>query len=494
MNVNNENNAQVLNIENLKNAMGDSEDIKFREILVNSNTAIPVNFICIEGIVNSADISNYVIKPLMQDNKIQGAQNAEEVINLIQNGVLYYASQSKTNDLNKVVDELLAGSAVLLFSDQNTAFIFDVKGFENRSMLEPTVENVTKGPKDSFVENYRTNTATVRRKIKTKDLVIESMILGKQTHTSIAIVYIKSILNDQILDEIRKRLSAINTDNVLTTSIIEDALSDNLNCIFPQVVSTERPDKFCADVIEGRAGIIVDGIPFGFVVPGTFVQFLQTPEDYSKKVIVSSILRIVRMFAMTISLMLPALYIAITTFQPEMIPTNLALFIAKSREGVTFPVAIETLGMLVAFEILYEAGLRVPRTVGQAVSIVGTLVVGQAAVEAKLVSPSIVVIIAMTSIAGFTIPNQDVANAIRVWRLVFAVLGTMLGLIGIVMSIILLTFTLCKLDSFGVPYMSPFVGNEGRDMLKDTILKIPPKYNKLRPNMLETKNVKRQGD
>lgn len=195
-----------------------------------------------------------------------------------------------------------------------------------------------------------------------------------------------------------------------------------------------------------------------------------------------------------ISLFLPALYIGITTFHPEMIPTNLALFIAKSREGVTFPVAIETITMLFAFEILYEAGLRVPKTIGQAVSIVGTLVVGQAAVEAKLVSPSTVVIIAMTSISAFTMPNQDFLNAIRIWRFIIAFASIVLGLVGVVISGILLLFQICRLETFGVSYLSPFVGNEGKEFLTDTFLRFPLKDNKLRPNSLKVKNVKRQGD
>lgn len=241
-------------------------------------------------------------------------------------------------------------------------------------------------------------------------------------------------------------------------------------------------------------GIIVDGIPFGLIVPGTFIQFMQTPEDYSRKYIVGSLIRMIRFISLFISLTLPALYIAITTFHPEMIPTNLALFIAKSREGVVLPIAIEAISMLVVFEILYEAGLRVPKTIGQAVSIVGTLVVGQAAVEAKLVSPSVVVVIAMTSISAFTMPNQDLNSAVRLWRLVLAISGTLLGLVGVVISSILFTFKLCKLESFGVSYLSPFVGNDGKDIINDTIFRIPLKFNKIRPSSLKSKNVKRQGD
>lgn len=486
--------STLLNIENLKNLLGSSEDIKYREILINNNTAMLVNLIYIDGLVNSSDLSNYVVKPLIQNEKIKGSQNADEIIKLIQDGALYFSSQVMTNDLQKVIDEITSGSSILLFSDQNTGFIYDTKGFEKRSIIEPTVENVTKGPKDSFVENYRTNTATIRRRIKTQDLVIENIIIGKQSHTSIGIVYIKSITNEQLLQQVRNRLGLINCDKVFSTSIIEDALSDDLNSSFPQVLSTERPDKFAADLDEGRVGIIVDGIPFGFIVPGTLVQFMQATEDYSHKSVVSSLIRMIRVVAILISLALPGLYISIATFNPEMIPTQLASFLAKSREGVTFPIAIETVAMLFSFEILYEAGLRVPKTIGQAVSIVGTLVVGQAAVEAKLVSPAIVVIVAMTAISSFTVPNQDFSNVIRIWRFVLAAVSTVLGLLGFVLMLIVFTFKLCKLESFGVSYLSPFVSNDGNGIMEDTILKFQPKFNKLRPTSLNVKNKKKQGD
>jgi spore germination protein KA len=486
--------SKLLNIENVKNLLGNSEDIKYRDILINNNTAMPVNLIYIDGLVNSSDISDYVIKPLIQDRKIAEAQNLEEVIKLIQDGVLYFVAQTMTNDINKVISEITSASSVLLFSNQNTAFIFDTKGFDKRALMEPTNENVSKGPKDSFIENYRTNTAIIRRRIKDPGLIIEQRIIGERTKSVVGIFYINSIANDQLVQMVRDRLSTINTDSVLTTSTIEDALSDDLKSILPQVNTTERPDKFSADIIEGRVGIIVDGIPFGFIAPGTFNQFMQTPEDYSRKSMVSSFIRVIRFASLVLAIFLPSLYVAITTFHPEMIPTNIVLFIAKSRQGVAFPAAVETLGLIIAFEILYEAGLRIPKSVGQTVSIVGTLVVGQAAVEAKLVSPSIVVIIAATAIASFTIPSQDFSNFVRLWRILSTIFGIVLGLLGVVISIIFMTFSICKLESFGVSYMSPFVGNDGKQMLNDTFFRIPNVFNKMRPNALKTKDAKRRGD
>lgn len=489
-----QNDPNVLNYTNLKNFLGNSEDIKYRDIVLNNDTNLTVHLVSIDGMVNSASVSEYVIKPLIENKNIRESKNLDEVIKIIGDGAIYFSQQEKLTELAKVAGKIIDGGCAIVFDEQNIGFVFDTKGFEKRAMMEPTIENVNKGPRDSFIENYRTNTATIRRKIKDPSLMIEQREIGQRSKTSVSIVYLKTITNDDLVQTVRDRLGTINTDEVLSTNVIESALSDDYTSPLPQVMTTERPDTFAVDLLEGRVGILVDGLPFGFIVPGTFVQFMQSPEDYSRRYVISSLLRILRYISLLIAAFLPALYVAIITFHPEMIPTNIIMFIAKSREGVAFPAAVETLGLLFAFEILYEAGLRIPKSVGQTVSIVGTLVVGQAAVEAKLVSPSVVVIIATTAIASFTIPNQDLANFVRLWRIICTIFGIAFGLLGVVGSIILITFSMCKLESFGVSYMSPFVANEGKNMVNDTILRLPNTIFKYRPDSLKTKDTKREGD
>lgn len=489
-----QNDSNLLNYTNVKNLLGNSEDIKYRDIVLNNDKNLTIHLVCIDGLVNSADISNYVIKPLIENSSIKEAKDLNEVITAIEDGNIYFATQETLTEMNKVADKIMNGACAILFDEQNIGFIFDTKGFDKRSMMEPTVENVNKGPRDSFIENYRTNTATVRRKIKDPGLTFEQSVIGQRTKTTLSIVYVNSIANDELVQMVRDRLNTINTDGVLSTSVIEDALSDDLKSTLPQVMTTERPDKFADDLLEGRVGVLVDGLPFGFIVPGTFNQFMQSPEDYSRKHIVSSFIRITRFISLIIAIFLPSLYVAIVTFHPEMVPTNIIMFIAKSREGVAFPVAVEAIGLLLAFEILYEAGLRIPKSVGQTVSIVGTLVVGQAAVEAKLVSPSIVVIIAATAIASFTIPNQDLANFVRMWRIVCTFFGIVFGLLGVVVSIIIIVYSMCILESFGVSYLSPFVANEGKGLLNDTFFRFPYTFIKNRPESLKTKDTKRVGD
>jgi spore germination protein KA len=369
---------------------------------------------------------------------------------------------------------------------------FDIKGFRERGITEPTGENVIKGAKDSFVENLRTNTASIRMKMKNVRLVIEETRIGRQTSTRIGIVYIKGITNVHIVDELKKRLGKLDTEAVLTTGIIEEAIIDHKLSPFPQVITTERPDKFCSCIVEGRVGILVDGLPVTIIIPGTFEAFLQAPEDYSQSFIVNSIIRFLRYTLMFVTLFLPGFYISVSTFHIEMIPTDLALAITASKEGVPFLIFIEVIFMLLAFEVLVEAGLRLPKNIGQAVSVVGAVVVGQAAVEARLVSPAVVVTIAVTAISSFTMPNQDFSNALRLWRFIFAIFSSIIGLYGLSIGAIILLHHLANIEVFGVPYLTPFVGGDGKNM-QDAVFRFPFSAQRKRPTSLRTTNKKRRG-
>lgn len=482
-----------LNTENLKDVFGNSEDLVFKSILINNNKKMPVSLLYINGLTNQAHISDYVLKPLIQDENIKQAKKLEEVITLIDEGAIYFSSQTKVLDINKAISEVTSGSVILIFDKQKIAFAFDTKGFEKRAITEPTLENVNKASKDAFVETFRVNTATIRRKIRTHNIRIEQLTIGEQTCTKVGVVYIDGLTNRDTLNEVIRRLNAIDIDNVLTTSCIEEFLSDDISNPFPQVLITERPDKFCSEIVEGRVGVIADGLPVGFIVPGTMIQFMQAPEDYSYNHIISTLVRGIRNLAFILALFLPGFYIAVTTFQPEMIPTSLALFIAKSRQGVPLPLQVETLAMLIALELIFEASLRIPKNIGQAVSIVGTLIVGQAAVEAHLISPAVVIVTAVTSISTYAMPNQDFGNAIRIWRLIITFCSSLLGLIGLSMSAILLLYKMCLLNSYGIPYMSPLVDSVNENVVENSLIRTPIKNNKKRPESLHVSNVKKQG-
>lgn len=466
--------------ENIKGLLGKSNDVKFRDIYINDDKKLKFTLICVDGLINSDSISNYILKPIIQEKVFNEAKSLKEVIKQIDNGKLYFVSQLKVTEFNEAINALLSGTTLLVFDSEKTAIVVDAKGFEKRSVSEPTGENVLKGSKDGFVELLRTNTATCRRKIKSHNLVIEESVVGKQSQTSIATVYMNNITNRNIVEELKKRLNAIEVDKALTTGFIEEFIIDDLNSTFPQVLYTERPDKFCASVIDGRVGLIIDGLPIAYVIPATFFQFLQAPEDYAQHFIVSSLLRVLRLFCLVFTLILPSFYISITSFHQEMFPSELATSVATAKEGVPFPMFIEVILMLGAFEILIEAGLRLPKNIGQAVSIVGALIVGQSAVEAKLLSPATVVVIAITAIASFTMPNQDFSNALRLWRFILVILSSLVGIFGLCMGLLILLYHLCRLESFGVPYLSPFVGSKS-NQYQDTIFRLPLKFLKERP-------------
>lgn len=475
----------------IKTVLEKSKDVYFRQMHIGEDMKLPITIVHVDGLSDYSFISDYILKPLIQEEDIRKASTEKEVIQLIDHGMVYFPTLKIRTCINQCLSDIIRGSVAVVFDGSHTAITFETKGFEKRSITEPSAENVIKGSKDSFVETIRVNTATVRRKIKSHNLVVDEMIVGKQTSTPVSIIYLENITNQHIVEEVKKRICNIEVDNALTVSFVEEHIIDKKLTAFPQVLYTERPDKFCSSIVEGRVGLIIDGIPSAMIVPCTLLQLLQAPEDYSQNFITSSIVRLLRFILMVTTLFLPGFYIAVTTFHHEMIPTELALSIDASKEGVPFPSFIEVFFMLAAFEVLVEAGIRLPRSIGQAVSIVGAIVVGQAAVEAKLVSPAIVVVLAITAIASFTMPNRDLLNALTLWRLIIAICSSIIGLFGLSVGAILLLYHLCSMEVFGVPYLTPFVSNDAQQ-LEDTLFRFPANLFKYRPMSLRDKNMKRQ--
>lgn len=480
----------ALNFANLHQVLGSNSDFVYRSLFIDESKTLEVFVAYMDGLANSQLISDYIIKPLMQAESFKQSGSETDAINAIENGAVYYAQTTKRSALNELLNDILSGSAVVIFNKSGIAFSFETKGFDKRPVSEPSIENVIKGAKDAFNETLRVNTATCRRKIKSPNLIIEQTVIGKQTKTTVAVCYMQNIVNPTLVQELKKRLSEIDTDNVLTAGFLEEFIIDNKTSTFPQIQFTERPDRFCINLLDGRAGLIIDGMPIAYIVPGTLLQFVQAPEDYSQHFLVSSAIRYMRLTSMFITLLLPAFFISITNFHQEMIPTELTFSIIASKEGVPFPMFVEVLLMLAAFELLVEAGLRLPQTIGQTVSIVGALVVGQSAVEAKLLSPATVVIIAITAITSFTMPNQDFSNALRLWRFFLAGIACIIGIYGLTMGLVLLLYEWCKMDSFRVPYLSPFVGDE-ESQLGDTLFRFPLGRMNKRPSSLRTINKTR---
>lgn len=436
-------------------------DIIFRSI--STNPAILIVYA--DGLIDNKTLENMVLAPLLYDEVPISGQMIQDK--------LVAVSQIKTvSNLGDIIDGILKANIVLLADGENKALVADLKGFEKRSIEEPAAEISVRGPRDGFTETLRTNTSLIRRRIRSPKLKMESVTIGQVSQTDVVIVYIEGIVSNAILKEVRSRIDRIVMDGVLESGFIEEFIEDAPWSPFPQIQNTERPDIVCASLLEGKVAVLVDNTPFVLIAPMTFWTGLQAVEDYYERSIYTTFIRFVRYSLFNIALLLPSLYVALSTFHQQLIPTNLLISIANSREGVPFPTFVEALLMEFMFEGLREAGIRMPKAVGSAVSIVGALVIGQAAVQAGIVSAPVVIIVATTGIASFAIPRYNFGTAYRLLRFPMLILAGMLGLYGIISGLFLLMIHLLGLRSFGVPYLSPVVPSVPQS-LKDVFIRAP---------------------
>jgi spore germination protein KA len=482
-------NPEEVSLDTFRQRFADSADAVFGNITVGG---IRVDVLFIDGLISAKTVSDYVLKPIVQEPPLHDAKDEKQLIDAILAGVTYHGQRKRCDTMTDAMSELLSGSALLVFEKSKAAVAFDSKGFDKRGITEPTNENVLKGSKESFIEVLRINTALIRRRMQTSALKISQMKLGRRTNTNVAVVYLEGIANVNTVNLVKQKLQSLDIDGIVSAGQIESVLIENTRTIFPQTLYTERPDKFCGNILEGRVGIIIDGMPIAYIVPIDLNSFIQAPEDYALNSLVSTLFRIMRYLCVFVSLVIPAFYVSITTFHQEMIPTKLAVSIISSKQGVPFPTYMEVLMMLLAFEVLLEAGLRLPRAVGQAVSIVGALVVGQAAIAANILSPGVVIIIAAAGITGFVVPSQDLSNAVRVCRIGLVLLSTIAGLFTTTLGLIFILYHMCALESLGTPYLSPFASNDGKQMFNDTIVRKSWVKMKDRPVNVSPQNAKRE--
>lgn len=448
-------------IDKIKDRLKNCHDFKCMQIGNNTNMYI----IYFNALVDMRTVDQDILKPISE----LSVKSYEDLKQYIDDGKIYNIDIRETSNVDKVIEEILSGDTAIVCN--NMSYMFETKGFKQRSIVEPKEEKTNKGSKDSFIEVLNTNIAMVRRRTKSEKLKTELFSIGEITKTNMSIVYMEDQVDIRILENVKQKLSKMNIPAITCLADFEENIVDNKNSMYPQFVYTERPDKFCSNILEGKVGIIIDGYSSTYIVPGVFAMFMQSTEEYSSNYIVSSMIRLLRYISLLLSLLLPSVYVAITTFHQEMIPTKLAQAIINSKQDVPFPAFLEIIVMLVAFEILLEAGARMPENIGQTVSIVGGLIIGEAAVNAKFVSPAVVVVIATAGICGFLIPNQDLANATRINRMILVLAASIAGLFGVSMAIIGITYYACNLDSFGAPYLKPFVDNDNKNMLTDTIFR-----------------------
>jgi spore germination protein len=473
------------NIEILKELFKDCSDVVFRPFNAGKLKAY---VLFVDGFIDSAAIEVSGIKQILNevgDKEITADALMEQIISL--------SSVEETCKLDAVVTNVLKGNTLLLVDKATKALIFDEKGGQRRGVAEPTTETSIRGPREGFTEILRVNTALIRHKIRSNRLKILSRDIGEETNTGLAVLYVEGLASPDLVKEVLSRIDRIKIDGVLDSGYIEEFIEDSPWSLFPQIQNTERPDTVAANLLEGRIAIIVDGTPFVLIVPATFWQFLQASSDYYNRFHISIFLRILRIILMFFALELPSIYVAITTYHQEMIPTTLLFSIAASREAIPFPGFIEALIMEISFEALREAGVRLPQVVGQAVSILGALVIGQAAVEAGIVSAPMVIVVSITGIASFTMPRYNMAISIRLLRFPLMFLAGMFGLFGIVLGTLIILTHLCKMRSFGVPYFWPLAPMNPQS-LKDVFIRVPWWAMDQRPDQTVKDDVTRQSD
>lgn len=479
------------NLALLRDILGVSQDVIIKEFNFGCDNSIKGALLCIDGLVDKELIDMGILKPIMFDTSFKLKIEKESLpdLNGIGSSFLSSSEVKKVSTFDDLMPHLLSGYSIMLVDGAKEAFSIGTQKWEKRSIEEPSTEKVIRGPRQGFTEALRTNTALLRRIIKNPNLQLEALKIGEQTDTDICLAYIKGIVKPELLDEIRYRLGQIKTDSILDSGYIEAFIEDAPFSIFSTVSNSERPDTVAARLMEGRAAIIVDGSPFVLTVPMVFIESFQTAEDYYARPFFATSLRLIRLISYFLAILAPALYVALTTFHQELIPTQLLFAMSAGVSGVPFPAMVEALLMVVMFDILKEAGVRLPKPVGSAVSIVGALVIGQSAVTAGLVGPFMVIIVAVTAIASFAVPAQMDSTALL--RYFFLILGGSLGGFGIMAGMLIVLIHLIALRSFGVPYLSPIVPFS-RTGMKDTFVRVPLWAMLIRPGAFAGYNKKRR--
>lgn len=437
--------------------------------IVSESTNVEIYKMYIDQFIDKLLMDEAVLKPI--SNEIQNIKSSTDLLNVIKAGKIYHLDIKVETDVDKIVSSILGANFVLVC--ENEAYIFNAVGFSKRSVEKPENEIAVKGARESFIEASAINVSLVRRRLQTDKLKVLEQEIGEETKTKVNIMYVEGIASVDLIQSVRERIKNIKVPSIVSVGDFEEHIIDRKYSIFPQTVVTERPDKVAANLIEGKVAIFVDGFPCCYIAPAVLAMFMQATEEYNINYFVSSFIRALRYVCMFVSILLPALYVAVTTFHQEMLPTTLAESIIQSKQNVPLPAFLEVIIMLVAFEILLEAGARMPKTAGQTVSIVGALIVGEAAVNAKFVSPAVVVIVAIAAICGFVIPNQDLANTLRINRMLLVICSSIAGFFGLSIALIAMFYYMCSIESFGVPYLKPFTSNNGRNILADTVFREP---------------------
>lgn len=435
--------------ENLSKIFQGAADFNIRPVLCNGHTLYTY---AIDGVTSGGDISEYVLKPIAE---LLSGETIEQLYQNALNGAIFNSVAKSCKSLDDAARFLVNGFCVVLFPKAG-AIAFEAKTGEKRGISPPDVENTAKGTKDAFVETIRSNTSLVRRHLRTPDMRIYETVVGRRSLTNVSVIWIEGLTNGKFVENMKNRLQSIDIDGLISPSSVEEYITGSRYTPFPLLQYTERTDRFCRGLLEGRVGLFVDGIPVGYLAPVDIGYLMDSPEDYGRDFISASAVRILRYAALLVDLLLPALFVAMTVHHPGWLPQNLYQIIAESKGLIPFSSTWEILGLLIAFELLQETGMHLPQSIGNSVSIIGGIVVGSAAAEAGILSPIALIAVSLTGVCGFVLPNRDLANAVRVCRFLLAIFAAVAGMAGVLIGLGILLLHLASLRSLGVSYLIPF--------------------------------------
>lgn len=466
---------------------GNSPDITKRIIKINNKR---VGYIFLQSVSSDDKISNFLVRSLTLDYQFDTINLFTKIFDSLQNSI--------SNSNLKIIDSkeeifyyLASGFTIILTEDKEQFIAVETRLKLDRGVVESTTETVIRGPKDSFTENHLINMGLIRKRIKDSNLWFDELKIGKRTQTKVNIVYLNDVIEQDKVEKIKKKLNTIDIDGILDGGYIREFLTGKKNYLFPKLLSTERPDLVCSSLLEGKIVILIENSPFALIIPTVFVDFLHSPEDNYQLPLNVSLSRIIRFLSFILTIVTPAFYIAMMTYDIRLIPSQLLISLAAQRQGVPFPTAFEVILLLTVFEILRESDLRSPSKMGASISIVGALVLGDAAVSAGIVSPIAVIIVAITSVSGLVFSDIDMVNSIRIWRIIFLIFASFLGFIGIVAAAIIFITRLASIETLGTPYLAPLSPFNLKDQIYG-IFKVSRPNSIHRPNYLHTKNKKRE--
>lgn len=460
-------------LQEIKARLGHNNDLILRKFFIDFQEKVEASIILLDELTDKRTIDDHILRPLMSKTyPIESIKKlaVKNIIEYVEHNIVTAMDVRDTRFIEEIIDGILSGDTVLLIDGQTSALIISSRGWQTRSIEEPDTDAVVRGPREGFVETLRINTAMLRRKIKDPNLTFEYIRLGRRTKTDIYITYVKGIANPKLVEEVKRRINRVDVDSILESGILEEYIEDAPFSPFPTISISEKPDMVAAKILEGRVAIMTDGTPIVLTVPALFVENFQSGDDYYTRPYYSTLIRILRYIAFTASVFLPSVYVAATTFHQELVPTSLLYTMAAAREGTPFPAFVEAMVIGAVYEIIREASVRMPRPIGEAVSIVGALVIGEAAVTAGLIGAPMIIIVAVTGISSFVVPTLlDVGALLRIF---FGVLSATMGFFGIIIGALGLFIHLASIRSFGVPYLSPIAPVSVRD-LKDVFVRVP---------------------